>query len=137
MTALSPKIELTLPAAPAAARQARRALADSELVGPEQEHKLLLLVSELVTNSVRHAGLSPQERIRLRCRCDAEAAHVEVCDAGRAAGLPRRRQADVQDPVPGGFGLNLVDAMADRWGVDRRAAETCVWFELARAGADA
>ena len=137
MTTLSPEIDLSLPAAPAAAREARRALADSELVEPEQEHTLLLLVSELVANSVRHAGLSPQERIRLRCRCDADVAHVEVCDPGRAACLPRRREAAVHDRVTGGFGLNVVDAMADRWGVDRRAAETCVWFELARAGADA
>jgi anti-sigma regulatory factor (Ser/Thr protein kinase) len=125
-------IELIVDAAPTAARDARRAVAGGGLVSGEQEATLLLLVSELVSNSVRHAGLGEDERIRLRARCDRDCAYVEVCDAGRSGRVPAKRAH--QDALePGGLGLMLVDEMADRWGVACTDSETCVWFELACA----
>jgi anti-sigma regulatory factor (Ser/Thr protein kinase) len=125
-------IELIVDAAPTAARDARRAVAGGGLVSGEQEATLLLLVSELVSNSVRHAGLGEDERIRLRARCDRDCTYVEVCDAGRSGRVPAKRAH--QDALePGGLGLMLVDEMADRWGVACTDHETCVWFELACA----
>jgi anti-sigma regulatory factor (Ser/Thr protein kinase) len=123
-------MEVSLEAEATAAGRARRALAGAGLVDSAREATLLLLVSELVTNSVRHAGLTAEERIRLRCRALQACARVEVCDSGDAGCSPRMRERDGEDLEPGGFGLHLVDAMADRWGVARRARETCVWFEL-------
>src|SRR4051812_27454914 len=109
-------LEFAVDAAPSAAGEARRALARRGLVSGEQEPTLLLLVSELVSNSVRHAALGGDERIHLRARCDRACAYVEVCDAGRSGCVPTRRvHADVLEP--GGLGLVLVDEMADRWGV--------------------
>jgi anti-sigma regulatory factor (Ser/Thr protein kinase) len=134
MPATEPEIELIVPAAPSAAGAARRAVASSGLVGEEQEATLLLLVSELVSNSVRHAGLRPDERIRLRARAGDAYAYVEVCDPGRSGRMPVRRQKGVGRLEPGGLGLMLVDEMADRWGVHCHDDETCVWFELAHAG---
>jgi anti-sigma regulatory factor (Ser/Thr protein kinase) len=127
---LADNMELSLEAQPAAAGRARRALAGTGLVGSVQEPTLLLLVSELVSNSVRHAGLTEAERISLRCRALQECARVEVCDNGRTGGSPRMRERDGEVLEPGGLGLHLVDAMADRWGVGCWAGKTCVWFEL-------
>ena len=126
-----PELELTVQPAPGAASLARRALASCGLVQSAQEPTLLLLVSELVSNSVRHAGLSADEPIRLRASSSADCAYVEVCDAGRAGALPRKRERVVGDLEAGGLGLTLVDQMADRWGVRRSNGHTCVWFELA------
>jgi anti-sigma regulatory factor (Ser/Thr protein kinase) len=126
------ELDLMVDAAPTAAREARHAVASRNLVSSGQEPTLLLLVSELVSNSVRHAGLGDDERIRLRARSDRECTYVEVCDAGRSGRVPAKRgNQDVLDP--GGLGLVLVDEMADRWGVACSDDETCVWFELACA----
>jgi anti-sigma regulatory factor (Ser/Thr protein kinase) len=135
MPVAEPEIELTVAADRAAACEARHAVAGCGLVAAEQEPTLLLLISELVSNSVRHAGLDAAERIRLRARCEDACAYVEVCDAGRSGRLPEKRAAKRPDALePGGLGLVLVDEMADRWGVRRHDDETCVWFELACPG---
>ena len=129
------EIQLTVPADRTAACEARHAVASRGLVDAEREPTLLLLVSELVSNSVRHAGMSAGERIRLRARVDATCAYVEVCDAGRSGQLPQKRAPQPDVLEPGGLGLLLVDEMADRWGVRRQEDQTCVWFELACAAA--
>jgi anti-sigma regulatory factor (Ser/Thr protein kinase) len=107
------------------------ALARHELEGwlpdslPEQERSTLrLLVSELVTNSVRHVSDATRPVV-LALRLGARAIRVEVHDggAGFTPGTPKPRGAD------GGFGLFLVERMASRWGVDI-ADGTRVWFEL-------
>jgi anti-sigma regulatory factor (Ser/Thr protein kinase) len=127
-------LDITVAAVPSAAGQARRAVADCGLVESEQEPTLMLLVSELVSNSVRHAGLDRSEEIHLRARALDDGAYVEVCDHGRAARDPRIRRTSVDALEVGGLGLQLVDAMADRWGVERDGGQTCVWFELAGSG---
>ena len=86
---------------------------------------LRLLVSELVTNSVRHVTGST-EPVELAVRIGQRAIRVEVRDGGsgfKPAGKPEPRGAD------GGFGLFLVERMASRWGVDTQDG-TRVWFEL-------
>jgi anti-sigma regulatory factor (Ser/Thr protein kinase) len=134
MPVAEPEIQLTVPADRTAACEARHAVARCGLVDAEREPTLLLLVSELVSNSVRHAGMRADEPIRLRARVHHECAYVEVCDRGRSGRVPEKRtpQRDVLEP--GGLGLFLVDEMADRWGVHREDDQTCVWFELGCAG---
>ena len=127
------ELDITVAADPMAACEARRALAERGLVDADREPALMLLVSELVTNSVRHAGLTEEERIRLRARSDDACAYVEVCDPGRSERVPDRRRASIDALEPGGLGLVLVDEMADRWGVACGEDQTCVWFELACA----
>jgi serine/threonine-protein kinase RsbW len=129
------ELDLMVDAAPTAAREVRRAVARRRLVGADQEPTLLLLVSELVSNSVRHAGLREDERIRLRAWRADECAYVEVCDAGRSGRIPAKRDDGLRPLEPGGLGLVLVDEMADRWGVACSDDETCVWFELGCGGA--
>lgn len=87
-----------------------------------------LLVSELVTNAVLHAGLGVGQRIRVRGDITEGAIRIEVIDGGTGTGIALR------DPKPdgGGWGLHLVDELAHRWGV-AHAAGTHVWFELDRS----
>ena len=81
-------------------------------------HDLRLLVSELVTNAVRHAELDADEAIRLSRR------GVRRRPARRGP-RPRAAASTPDEPRPdrrsaaGGWGLYLVETLADRWGVDR------------------
>jgi len=83
---------------------------------------VLLLTSELVTNAYRHARTETRVSVRL----DDDCTRVEVRDVGR--GEPELRPRDI-DRVDG-RGLQIVDALADRWGYHSNAGGTAVWFEL-------
>jgi signal transduction histidine kinase len=83
-----------------------------------------VLVTELVTNAVRHAEGGPDDKVVLHLAAAAGLVRVEVCDGG--AGFdPAEREPD----PTGGFGLVMLRRLADRWGVDATGG-TCVWFEL-------
>src|SRR5690349_21921013 len=119
MPLVGPDIDLTVAADRTAAGEARHAVARCRLVTAEQEPTLLLLVSELVSNSVRHAGMAEDEEIHVRARSDEACAYVEVCDAGHSGTVPEKQAMAPDALEPGGLGLVLVDEMADRWGVHR------------------
>ena len=93
----------------------------------ESERTLTLLVCELVNNAVRHGGAGEDELIELELHSTARGVGVEVSDPGPGF-APRDRERPLDDP--GGWGLVLVDQMADRWGVTHDG-RTHVWFELA------
>lgn len=126
MTAL----ELTLRATPDAPRDARHAL---DRLAPEVPQNVLenvrLLVSELVTNCIRHAGIDPGASIELRVAPRNSVIRVEVSDPGEGF-----------EPAPvrlslystSGWGLYLVEQLADRWGVSVENG-TKVWFEIEAA----
>jgi signal transduction histidine kinase len=107
-----------------APREARRAL--EELAGdidPDLLDNARLLVTELVSNSVRHGDgdqvkvvLDVAARDRLRC---------EVVDDGSGF-LPLARPVGSRED--GGWGLYLVETLSENWGV--REGSTHVWFEL-------
>jgi anti-sigma regulatory factor (Ser/Thr protein kinase) len=84
-----------------------------------------LLVSELVTNSVRHAG-ARRELVGIAVTRSGGTVRVEVSDGG--TGFRPRPRDKAHDEV-GGWGLHLVDRLTDRWGVDT-GRRTRVWFEL-------
>lgn len=95
-----------------------------------------LLVSELVTNSVRHAGLPSEASIEFSLRASQEVLMVEVADGGSGFDddSPARPRAVAGTARSSGWGLFLVDRIADRWGAVKVDGETRVWFEL-RPGA--
>ncbi len=119
-------LHLTLPATPASIAAARRALAPLRAdVADPVFRDLRLLVSEVVTNAIRHA--EPRGEVRLVVVPLPGALRVEVHDDG--VGF-------APDPVPtpspdkgAGWGLYLVDKLTRRWGAER-APDAHVWFEL-------
>ncbi len=111
----------------AAARHAVDQLGDT--LGDDQLGDVRLLVSELVTNSLRHAKLDENASIRLAVDVRDTVVRVEVCDTGPGFSPPTKPD----DPESAeGWGLYLVATLADRWGVERDGV-TLVWFELDRA----
>jgi anti-sigma regulatory factor (Ser/Thr protein kinase) len=119
------EVKLDLESGPGAARTAREELRSrlQERLPAEYLLSLLLVVSELVTNSARHG---PGKPIRLRVRVnDDDSVRGEVQDEGDGEVAIR----ELAETGPGGgYGLRIVNALADRWAVDE--GTTDVWFEL-------
>jgi anti-sigma regulatory factor (Ser/Thr protein kinase) len=128
------RLERQLPAVPEAAAEARRALDGLGGALPDGRMRdVRLLVSELVTNAVRHADLTGGDVIDLVVQLADHKLRVEVHDPGGGF-VP---SAPSPDPArPSGWGLYLVAQLADRWGVDSDD-RTLVWFELDRRAAAA
>ena len=127
--AASARLSLWFAGAPRAAPAARQAIASlSEHVPEDTLYQLNLLVTELVTNAVRHAGIGPASSVGLEVTVCDELIFVAVTDPGGGF------DADVGVPDPldeGGRGLFLVQQIAERWGVANEHG-TRVWFELAQ-----
>jgi serine/threonine-protein kinase RsbW len=116
-----------LAAEPMAGPGARRALLAGDGALPSSvRDDVLLLVTELVTNAVRHANAGPNAVVRVEVQRGSDFVRVAVSDegAGFTAKAPfERDQAD-------GWGLALVDRIADRWAITPTASGTCAWFEM-------
>jgi anti-sigma regulatory factor (Ser/Thr protein kinase) len=108
--------------------EARRALVagDGKLPAAARAD-VLLLVTELVTNAVRHGGVDPEQSLRVVVWQGPRRVRVEVVDPGTR--FTRPRPGPNRDES-GGWGLFLVDRIADSWGVARAVGGTCVWFEI-------
>jgi len=88
---------------------------------------IVLLVSEVVSNAVRHSAGPADAAIALEAIVTAENVRIAVSDAGDGF-TPRRRDPD----RPGeGYGLYLLEKAATSWGVEGDGSTT-VWFELDR-----
>ncbi len=83
---------------------------------------IALLVSELVTNAVKH---TKADSIELALLAAPEKVRVEVACAGPSFNAPSEPRPTTQ----GGFGLFLVNELAERWGVHENDV-TRVWFEV-------
>ena len=119
---------LQLPVDNRAPRLARTLIAaDLANVLPEEcFDTLCLLITEVVTNSLRHAEFGAGDRIELHIRLVGGYVRATVRDPGGAA-TPQLKEPHLMSS--GGRGLLLVDELADRWGI-KVDDGTCVWFEL-------
>ena len=123
-------IRFTLPAKTVAPSIARGTLDPLQRrLSEDTYYTVQLLVTELITNSLRHAEFTDQDAIDIQIDINDSRTRVSVCDPG-GGGQPRLVEQDLEST--GGRGLFLVDAMADDWGV-KTNHRTCVWFELQQA----
>jgi anti-sigma regulatory factor (Ser/Thr protein kinase) len=115
--------------APGAARIfVAHALGDGVAAGVLESAQLL--VSELVTNSVRHSGAGPADGVIVRVSATRASVRLEIEDAGRG-GVIAPRPPDPDNG--GGFGLQLVQTLSQRWGLEHVThGGTIAWVQLPR-----
>ena len=122
-----PGAQVELTAVPGAVGQAR-AVVDRVAAGMPGDvgFRARVAVSELVANSVEHAAGAASDRVGLAVVRSGTVLRVEVRDRGR-------RFDDAPRQVPGratsGRGLQLLDALVDRWAVEHEDGNL-VWFEI-------
>lgn len=119
-----------LPATVAAAGIARRELAATPGISGDLGYKVLLMASELIAVFVADVEPRPDRKLRLSMTVSPERVRIEV------AGDAPEVSADTllhsrETPSLGGMGLQIVERMADAWGV-QGAGGAEIWFELAR-----
>jgi anti-sigma regulatory factor (Ser/Thr protein kinase) len=114
-------------AEPIAAQAARRTLdpltAD---IGADAVAKAQLLVSELIGNAVTHAGMGGRGYIGLDVSVTPQRLRIVVSDSGPGFDVAPH---PVDPAAHRGRGLQLVEQVADRWGV-LHSGKTRVWFEI-------
>jgi anti-sigma regulatory factor (Ser/Thr protein kinase) len=111
---------------PYAVTAARLALSDLDAhVDASVAFDVRLLVSELVTNSVKHAQVTENDSVYLDVKMDGNVVRVEVRDSGPGFERPSVAPPDDADE---GWGLFLVEQLADEWGVERE--RQAVWFQI-------
>ena len=123
-------VELMIEPGPGAPGVARRAIAGAlgERVAEPVLANAQLVMSELVTNSVRHSGMPDGDELVVRVRVWRDGCRLEVEDSGHD-GVIAPRSPDLDDG--GGMGLNLVQSISERWGLVRAAhGPTRVWAQL-------
>jgi anti-sigma regulatory factor (Ser/Thr protein kinase) len=123
-------VSFTLPGGKRAAGLARQSVLSSKAGLPSTiKHRLALLVSELVTNAIQHGGAGPHETIQIRLASTRQRVRVEIHDPGTTGKRPQPRQQET------GFGLLLVDRLADGWGREETdSGGSIAWFELDLSG---
>ena len=127
--------EVAIPLGVRAPGVARSAVEEwlTDQVAPSVLETALLLVSELVTNSVRHSGVPEGDDVVVRIDLWRDGCRLEVEDPGRDGVIAPQPQ-DLRSG--GGMGLHLVQMLSERWGVVRAAeGPTRVWAQLPRAAA--
>lgn len=129
-TAVDQHARLTLAAGRRTPHQARTFAAEtlaSWAVPAEDVQKVQLATSELVTNAVLHAPESPTitlELLMIGCA-------IRVLVTDRSPRKPEHRSHPTPSSAEGGRGVELVDALAERWGTESRGpAGKTVWCQL-------
>jgi anti-sigma regulatory factor (Ser/Thr protein kinase) len=123
---MRPDMSFELAGGPYAVTAARLALSDLDShVDASVAFDVRLLVSELVTNSVKHAQVTEEDSVYLDVHVDERHVRVEVRDSGPGFEPPAIAPPDDADE---GWGLFLVEQLADEWGVDRD--RQAVWFHI-------
>ena len=126
------RLSLSVPASAEAGSALRRAVRSLERwLGRQTAEDVELLVTELATNGVKHARTVDSNRIMLDARVDPGRLRVEVRDGGDGFEHDGRRPNSAE---PGGWGLMLVEDLADSWGIEDEPTTT-VWFEITDAAA--
>lgn len=122
--------EVNVPAHPVSIAFVRRGVcAMADIYGDATADDVALVVTELVTNAIRHAAVSNGDSIDVSLDLTPQGVRGSVRDPGSGF------RPDPSGPAPrddGGFGLLIVDRLARDWGVESAPGRTEVWFELDR-----
>jgi anti-sigma regulatory factor (Ser/Thr protein kinase) len=119
---------ITVRGGPGASRRARRAIGvmARDLARPIDHVRLL--VTELVTSSVKHGNVGADGQVSLDVSLRGGVVRVTVTDAG--PGFEEATPPDADPAANGGFGRLIVDRLAKRWGLSRSGRSA--WFEVQR-----
>lgn len=118
------EFRLRVPADPVSLGFVRRAVAGlADLYGEPRIDDLALILSELVTNAIRHAS---SEFIEICIDFGSDVIRGTVSDSGVGFTLVEGNNPRLN----GGYGLHIVARLARRWGVESARGRTEVWFEL-------
>ena len=115
--------------APGAARDFVCSVADDAFADEDLTDSLRLVVSEVVTNGIMHGLTGNDGCVELVVEVEPDRLRLEVVDDGPGF-APDATPGPVEEP--GGWGLYMVDSLADRWGVDATEG-TRVWLEMTPA----
>jgi serine/threonine-protein kinase RsbW len=127
---MPPTLHVKVPAQPTSVATVRRAVRERDELPEAALADLEVLVSELVTNSIRHAGLSKRDTVGMTVIYGERRLRVEVTDHG--PGFDRGRIETVRPNADGGFGLSIVSMLSEQWGLD--SGRGMVWAEMAYGG---
>ncbi len=124
-------IWLQLPREDTAASEARRAVNGLRHLVGDATDDVLVAVSEVVSNAVRHSNAAADDRVDFKVLEGGGRVRVEVRDGGTGFSGPSAAALDLERDLDrdSGRGLGMVARMADDWGIDT-ADGTTVWFEL-------
>ena len=121
-------MELRLPCDVASVSSARRLATDfaGDRLSDMKLDDFALMVSEVVTNAVKHGSPEADGNIGLRLEGDQDALRVMVTDGGQVFALdPESIDRDRDES----FGLLLVNKLADRWGYSLDGKKA-IWLEV-------
>jgi anti-sigma regulatory factor (Ser/Thr protein kinase) len=127
---VGPSAAVLLPYTPSSVAEARHRLVSDLAAAGIYEAAVgdaALIVTELLSNAIRHAAPLPGALVRVTWSVDHEAVRVAVSDAGDG---PLPHVTEPAPGAPGGRGLGIVETLADHWGVLRDNGETTVWALL-------
>ena len=127
---MSDALELSIGGGPDAARTARHAVAErlDHSLSREAVEEVQLVISELVTNAVRHADAGADDRIDVRIIPGRTALRIEVSDS-KPDVHPAQRDRRMAERGAGGLGLVVVDTLCPTWGTETLDGRKTVWAD--------
>jgi anti-sigma regulatory factor (Ser/Thr protein kinase) len=127
-----PMCSVTVPHERSSVRAARHALA-AELaangIGTPMRDDAVLVLSELVSNAIKHAAPLPSGHISVCWYIRQDRLHLEITDGG---GQTRPQAAVAAVSSLGGRGLDIVRTICSAWGVTEHGNAVTVWADLPR-----
>jgi anti-sigma regulatory factor (Ser/Thr protein kinase) len=128
-----PMSSVSVPHARSSVSAARHALADeldASGVGTPMRDDAVLVLSELVSNAIKHASPLPSGDISVCWDLQQDRLHLEITDGGA---LTRPQAAVAAVSSLGGRGLDIVRSICSEWGVTEDGNAVTVWADLPRS----
>jgi anti-sigma regulatory factor (Ser/Thr protein kinase) len=101
----------------------------SDGVTDDVRQDVMLVISELVSNAVRHAAALPGDKVAVACAFNEDCLHIEITDGGSLT-RPSPEVATVF--ALGGRGLDIVRMVSSEWGVSQAGDTVTVWADVPR-----